>query len=93
MRDGRELQRGHNRRTLIGFYCREASLITTITQKFYSRVYWYKVLTILLLISTELGWIKCDNNRFLPHIYFRGGDQQHTYKAIYTELGWVKSHK
>ena len=42
------------------------------TQRSYSQVYWYKVLTILteIIISTEFSWVKCDNNTSL---YFLGG--------------------
>ena len=45
---------------------REASILSLIKQRLYLQVYWYKSLTILKSISTELGWVKCDNNRFLP---------------------------
>ena len=44
-----------------------------------------------MAIFIELGWVKFDNNRFLPLKYFRGGGRdQQLKKVLFTELGWGK---
>ena len=58
-------------------YCKQIflNLISNICTQF-SQVYWCKVLTILILLSTKLGEVKCDINRFLLFVNILGGRNQ-----------------